>query len=98
MSHSCPRACACCGAPLEPVQQFRFIFETDADGPTTLPELRHLPRANGRPVPVCASCQARAKAAPHRPPAPAARTGVRTAVGVLSFAVIVNFFLFRQSS
>ncbi|VTT96871.1 unnamed protein product [Gemmataceae bacterium] len=99
MSHSCPRACACCGAPLEPVQQFRFLFETDADGPTTLPELRHLPRANGRPVPVCATCQARAAAAPPRQrPAPAARTGVRAAVGVLSVAVIVNFFLFRQSS
>lgn len=99
MSHPCPRACASCRAPLEPVQQFRFLFETDAEGPTTLPALRHLPRANGRPVPVCSKCQERAEAAPPRLASrPAPRTGVRMAVGVLSVAVIVNFFLFRQPS
>lgn len=97
MSHPCPRTCACCGAPLEPVQQFRFLFETDADGPSAPPALRHLPRANGRPVPVCATCQDHA-ARPRREARPAPATGVRLAVGVLSVAVLVNFFLFRQSS
>src|SRR5205823_6406316 len=51
--------CACCEGPLEPVQQLRFLVETDnLDDPAFLARIRSMPAVNGRPVPVCKACQA----------------------------------------
>src|SRR5687768_18534580 len=53
-----PRPCACCSSHLEPAQELRFLVETDnLDNPAHLSRIRRLPAVNGRPVPVCFSCQ-----------------------------------------
>ena len=54
-------ACRCqfCSAPLEPVQEFRYLVETAtaADAPGHLDRIRALPHAAGRPLRVCKGCQ-----------------------------------------
>ncbi len=63
-----PCRCAFCRGALEPAQQLRFLVETDnLDNPPYLARIRALPHANGRPLPVCKSCQARLEAHPRAP-------------------------------
>jgi len=83
-----PRPCACCRAPLEPVQEFRFLVESESQNePALLAAIRRMPSANGCPVPVCAACQARG---PVRRPV---RAGVLAAVGVLSIGWVMTALL-----
>ena len=53
-------ACRCqfCAAPLEPVQEFRFLVETAtaADDPAHLVRIRAMPHTRGRPLRVCKGC------------------------------------------
>lgn len=86
MTHPCP--CARCSAPLEPVQQFRFLVETATlDEPAHLARIRRLPAANGRPLPVCKACQA-ALAAPTRPSRAKPITSVLGVFGALSLGLL----------
>lgn len=88
-------ACRCqfCAAPLEPVQEFRFLVETAtaADAPVHLERIRALPHAAGRPLCVCKGCQSEIRVRPARfvralrraAAQPAVPSGVLTA-GLLS--------------
>jgi hypothetical protein len=83
-----PRPCACCNAPLEPVQEFRILVESETlDNPAFLAAIRRMPAANGRPLPVCASCQAKLSA-----PRPV-RAGVVAAVKILSVGWVMTALL-----
>jgi hypothetical protein len=80
-----PRPCACCQSPLEPVQEFRFLVESETQtDPAFLAAIRRMPSSNGRPVPVCAACQARL--AVPRP----VRAGVVAAVKILSVGWVMT--------
>ena len=84
--------CVCCDNPLEPVQQLRFLVETDnLDNPSYLNRIRALPSVNGKPVPVCKVCQAQLESHPTalkpRPKAPLSLLG---ALGALSIGLIVG--------
>lgn len=88
--------CACCDGPLEPAQQLRFLVETaNLDNPAYLELIRVLPSANGKPVPVCKSCQSQledhlaARKARKRPAAPLSLFG---ALGALSLGVLLGGF------
>ncbi|MFO0799957.1 MAG: hypothetical protein U0804_21000 [Gemmataceae bacterium] len=61
-------ACRCqfCAAPLEPVQEFRYLVETATDDPVHLNRIRALPHAAGRPLRVCKGCQAAIRVHPER--------------------------------
>lgn len=63
---ACP--CQFCAAPLEPVQEFRYLVEraTAADDPAHLSRIRELPHANGRPLRVCKGCQGEIRVHPGR--------------------------------
>ncbi|HUR55746.1 MAG TPA: hypothetical protein VMZ71_16535 [Gemmataceae bacterium] len=83
-----PRPCACCNAPLEPAQEFRFLVESETlDAPAYLAAIRRMPAANGRPVPVCEACQAKL-AAPRL-----VRAGVAAAVKILSIGWVMTTLL-----
>lgn len=84
--------CACCNGPLEPAQQLRFLVETDTlDDPSYLSRIRVLPSLNGRPLPVCKSCQSRIEANPAalklRKKAPLSLFG---ALGALSVGLLLG--------
>lgn len=80
-----PRPCACCAAPLEPVQELRYLVESETlDQPAYLESIRRMPSAGGRPVAVCAACQERL--ARPRP----VRSGVVAAVGILSVGWVMT--------
>ena len=91
-----PCRCVSCSAPLEPVQELRFLVESaNLDDPATLARIRTLPSVRGRPVPVCKACQARIEGTPRRPvarPHPL-RTGVIAAVGLLSVGWLFQHLL-----
>lgn len=75
-----PRPCACCAAPLEPVQEFRYLVESETlDAPAYLASIRRMP--------VCLACQARF--ARPRP----VRAGVVAAVGILSVGWVMTALL-----
>ena len=102
MTDSC--RCACCSGQLEPAQELRFLVETaNLDNPSYLAHIRRLPAVKGRPVPVCAACQARLESYPLRPrragtkPNPV-RTGVLAAIGLLSVGWLVQNVLFGPRS
>jgi hypothetical protein len=63
-------ACRCqfCAAPLEPVQEFRYLVETAtaADNHAHLSHIRELPHAAGRPLRVCKGCQGEIRVHPGR--------------------------------
>jgi hypothetical protein len=63
-------ACRCqfCAAPLEPVQEFRYLVETAtaADNPAHLSRIRELPHAGGRPLRLCKGCQGEIRVHPGR--------------------------------
>lgn len=90
-----PFRCVCCDNPLEPVQQLRFLVETDnLDNPSYLNRIRALPSVHGRPVPVCKACQAHLeshpvalKPKPRKKVAPLSLLGV---FGALSIGVLVG--------
>src|SRR5207302_1814507 len=92
--------CACCSGQLEPAQELRFLVETaNLDNPSYLSRIRRLPAIKGRPVPVCATCQARMETYPLRPcrarPKPnVIHTGVLAAIGLLSVGWLVQNVLF----
>jgi hypothetical protein len=98
-------ACRCqfCAGTLEPVQQLRFLVETDTlDDPTHLARIRGLPAAaNGKPLRVCRSCQTALEAHPIRFRVAVERahvrrqlrTGMVAAVGVLSVGWFLTTFL-----
>lgn len=95
MSHPC--RCACCSDPLEPAQELRFLVEmANLDDPVYLAHIRRLPAVNGKPLPVCAACQARIETYPLRPtsakrkPIPA---GMVAALGLLSVGWLVHNLL-----
>lgn len=53
---SCP--CRLCNRRLDPAQQLRFHFETEAQtSPAYLELIRELPHVNGMPLRVCRGCQ-----------------------------------------
>jgi hypothetical protein len=89
--------CACCARPVELVQEFRFLVESDnLDNPVHLARIRQLPAANGRPVPVCKSCQTLVESAPVRPivrPS-SLRVGVLATIGLLSVGWVMQTLLF----
>ncbi len=83
--------CWCCKGRLEPAQQLRYLVETDTlDDPARLALIRTLPAINGRPVPVCKSCQARLERAPLRPVAKPKLPGLLGALGVLSVGLVLT--------
>lgn len=88
-------ACRCqfCPAPLEPVQEFRYLVETAALGdPGPLALARTLPAANGRPLRVCRRCQDEFAAQPGRFRVVAekpARVGLLAAAGMLSLGFVL---------
>lgn len=95
MPKSC--LCACCAHQIELVQEFRFLVESDnLDNPIHLERIRRLPAANGRPVPVCKSCQTLVEAAPPRPITRpnSVRVGVLATIGLLSVGWVVQSLLF----
>jgi hypothetical protein len=63
---ACP--CQFCAAPLEPVQEFRYLVETAtaADDPVHIERIRALPHAAGRPLRVCKGCQGAIRVHPGR--------------------------------
>ena len=63
---ACP--CQFCAAPLEPVQEFRYLVETATavDAPGHLDHIRALPHAAGRPLRVCKGCQGQMRVHPGR--------------------------------
>lgn len=80
-----PRPCACCHSPLEPVQEFRFLVESEMQtDPAFLAMIRRMPSNHGRPVPVCAACQVRLAA-----PRPV-RAGVVAAVKIVSVGWVMT--------
>jgi hypothetical protein len=90
--------CACCEGPLEPAQQLRFLVETDnLDNPAFLARIRMMPSVEGRPVPVCQTCQPLVEAAPQplRCPRPVAAplalaTGLLGVFGALSVGLLLG--------
>jgi hypothetical protein len=57
--------CACCCNRIEPAQELRFLVECDnLDNPVHLARIRRLPAVNGRPIPICLSCQKRVRTIP----------------------------------
>jgi hypothetical protein len=87
-----PCLCACCSNPIEPAQEFRFLVESDnLDDPNYLARIRRLPAANGRPVPVCLSCQERARTLSmnHLDRAPL-RSGMLAVLGLLTVGWLVQ--------
>jgi hypothetical protein len=89
--------CACCKGALEPVQQLRFLVETDTlDNPAHLARIRALPSVNGKPVPVCKACHAKIAATPPRPRTPKPRApfppDLLGALGALSLGLLVSLF------
>jgi hypothetical protein len=87
-----------CDDKLEPAQQLRFLVETDSlDQPAFLALIRRLPAINGRPLPVCESCQRSIAANPLRFRAAVEhqrfRAGVLTACGLLSVGLILTAVL-----
>jgi hypothetical protein len=58
--------CQFCTAPLEPVQEFRYLVETAtaAESPGHLDYIRALPHAAGRPLRVCKGCHAQMRVHP----------------------------------
>ena len=61
--------CACCDGRLEPVQQLRYLVETDTlDNPAYLSRIRALPAVNGKPLPVCKACHLQLEADPTAKP------------------------------
>jgi hypothetical protein len=92
-----PCLCACCSSHLEPAQELRFLVESDnLDNPVHLARIRRLPAINGRPVPVCKSCQTLVEAAPPRRAAKSnpVRSGVIAAVGLFTVGWLVHSILF----
>ena len=61
-------ACRCqfCNHPLEPVQEFRFLVESETLAePAYLSRIRRLPAtADGKPLRVCDRCQSQLEARP----------------------------------
>jgi hypothetical protein len=50
--------CQICKSKLEPVQELRYLVETQCLGePAVLNDFRQLPDVNGHPLRVCKSCQ-----------------------------------------
>jgi hypothetical protein len=92
---SCP--CRLCGRQLEPAQQLRFHFETEArSNPTYLAMVRELPHVRGTPLRVCQGCQAQLEARPrlaHRA-APADRGDFRSAA-LAAVGVVAVGWVFR---
>ena len=98
-------ACRCqfCSANLEPVQELRFLVETETlDDPVHLNRIRRLPvAANGRPLRVCKTCQSQMETNPARFRAAVEqacirrqlRTGMLAAVGILSAGWFLNMLL-----
>ncbi|HJZ59409.1 MAG TPA: hypothetical protein VKE74_30975 [Gemmataceae bacterium] len=98
-------ACRCqfCGANLEPVQELRFLVETETlDNPAHLNRIRRLPAAaDGRPLRVCKTCQSQLEANPARFHAAVEqarsrrqfRTGMLAAVGILSAGWFLSVLL-----
>jgi len=86
--------CACCDGALEPVQQLRFLVETDTlDNPVHLARIRTLPVVNGKPLPVCKACQTRIESEPKQTekPKPKLRTsGLLGALGALSVGLLIG--------
>lgn len=89
-------ACRCqfCSAPLEPVQEFRYLVETAtaADAPGHLDRIRALPHAAGRPLAVCKSCQGEIRIHPERFRRALRRSDVQAGVfaaGLVSFGWFV---------
>jgi len=88
--------CQFCARTLEPAQEFRYLVETETlDDPTHLARIRRLPAAaDGRPLRVCAGCQAAIAARPPGGrPAPRSRSGLFTAVGVFSLGWFLTTLL-----
>lgn len=88
------RRCQFCAAPLEPVQEFRYLVETATlDEPTHLARIRALPSDRGRPLRVCGGCQRAMAAHPARFRAVLARrearAGLLAAVAALSLGLVV---------
>lgn len=96
-------ACRCqfCSQKLEPVQEFRFLVETETlDNPTHLNRIRQLPATvNGKPLRVCHSCQTAMERQPARFRVAVERAHVRQQlrVGVLAAFGILSFGLFLTS-
>lgn len=93
-------SCYCCRGPLEPVQQLRFLVETDTlNEPAHLARIRVLPSISGKPLPVCKACQPHFKAAPRptvKPVRPAATPKLPRllgALGALSVGLVLTNLL-----
>ena len=89
--------CQFCAAPLEPVQEFRYLVETaTTDEPVHLARIRALPSNNGRPLRVCKGCQGEMRAHPVRYRLALERAGFRREVrsGVLAAAGLLSLGLF----
>ncbi len=92
-------ACRCqfCTAPLEPVQEFRYLVESATlDEPVHLDRIRALPSAGGRPLRVCKDCQGEMRTHPVRFRLALERAGFRREVrsGVLAAAGLLSLGLF----
>lgn len=84
-----PFRCVSCTHPLEPVQELRFLVESEnLENPAYLASIRRLPTVKGRPIPVCKTCQAQIDSTHHRPTA-SRPSAVLAVVGILS----VGWFL-----
>ena len=92
-------ACRCqfCAAPLEPVQEFRYLVETATlDEPAHLARIRVLPSTDGRPLRVCQRCQGEMRVHPRRFRLALERAGFRREVraGVFAAAGLLSLGLF----
>ncbi len=95
--------CQFCAAPLEPVQEFRYLVETATavEAPGSLARIRAMPHANGRPLRVCKACQGAIAVHPGRylhaleraVIRRELRSGVLAAAGLLSLGWLVTAFL-----
>ncbi len=94
MSAKC--LCFSCSSPLEPAQELRFLVETaNLDEPGYLEHIRQLPARNGKPIPVCKSCQRRIASSPRVPQRPRSVISfdVLAAVGFLSMGWVLRSLL-----
>src|SRR5205807_2167066 len=83
--------CWCCQGPVEPVQQLRYLVETDnLNDPAYLARIRVLPTVNGKPIPVCKSCHARIERVPPRPTAKPQLPKLLGALGALSVGLLLS--------
>lgn len=93
-------ACQCqfCAAPLEPVQEFRYLVETAtaAESPGHLERIRALPHAAGRPLRVCKGCQGHMRVHPGPFLRALERAAVRreTRAGMLAAAGLLSLGVF----